>query len=70
MQINKHKAARLKKADNMKLVFSKTSELKGSHCTSMLKNEFNKNAKKYLTFSKVIAIYEGETKVLIIYNGG
>lgn len=67
MQINSHKAARLKKSDQMKLVFSKTSELHGSVCSTLTKKEFEKSSQDWLKHPKVIAIYEGLTKVLIIY---
>ena len=70
MQINQHAASRERKRDHMKLVLSKTTELSGSICSLMSKDEFNKHAKDFINHSKVIAIYEGETKVLIIYNGG
>ena len=69
MQIKKRERQRLIKTDSMELVFSRTSELSGSICIPLSKDEFNKHAKDFINHSKVIAIYEGETKVLIIYGG-
>ena len=70
MYINAHKAARIKRQDKMKLVCSKTTELSGSVCSLLSKQEFSKNAGQWLNHDKVIAIYEGTTQVLIIYKGG
>ena len=70
MYLNHHKASRERKRDRMKLVLSKTTELSGSICSLLDKNEFDKHAKDFINHDKVIAIYEGNTKVLIIYTGG
>ena len=69
MYLNHHKANRERKRDHMKLVLSKTTELSGSVCSLLGKDEFEKHSKDFINHSKVIAIYEGETKVLIIYGG-
>ena len=69
MQIKKRERQRLVKSDNMKLVLSKTTELHKSVCSLISKQEFEKYSYDYLRHQKVIAIYEGETKVLIIYGG-
>ena len=69
MLITHHAASRERKKDHMKLVLSKTTELSGSVCSLLNKDEFEKHSKDFINHSKVIAIYEGETKVLIIYGG-
>ncbi len=69
MYANSHKASRLKKKDRMKCVLSKSKVFDNSVCSILTKAEFDKDPESYITFDKTLAIYEGETKVLIIYKG-
>ncbi len=69
MYANSHKASRHKKKDRMKCVLSKSKVFDSSVCSILSKSEFEKNPESYIKFDKTLAIYEGLTKVLIIYKG-
>lgn len=68
MYVNQHKAARERKKDKMKLVLSRSKDLSGSVCSLLDKTEFEKYSIDFIEHDKVVAIYEGKTKVLVIYK--
>ncbi len=71
MQINHNAASRLKRSDKMHIVFNclPTSGGEGSISSVISRKDFEKDSRSYLQYAKTLAIYEGETKVLIIYGG-
>ncbi len=68
MQINHNAASRLKRSDKMHIVFNSGKSLEGSISSVISRKDFEKDSRSYLQHSKTLAIYEGETKVLIIYS--
>ncbi len=68
MYINAHKAARLRKKDKCKLVMSKTKHFDGLTMSVVSKKEFEKHAKDWLKHDNVMAIWEGESNIIIAYK--
>ena len=71
MQINQHAASRLKRSDKMHIVFRTDKQVEYVVRSAHSKCQVTDNdLNNYLHNSKTLEIWEGETKVLIIYNGG
>mgnify|MGYP000194343551 CR=1 FL=1 len=67
MQINKHKASRLKKKDKCKLVFSRTDKFNDLILSAVSKKEFAKCSEDFLNYKKTAAIWEGINYCIIAY---
>ncbi len=69
MQINAHEASRLKKKDKMSIVFQSGKEHVNAIMSVITRSEYDKYPQHYLNYEKTIEIWQGLTKVLIIYGG-
>ena len=69
MYLNHHKAARLKKSDRMHRVFHTDKQVNYVVRSDHTKSDFQKQINDYLKDKRTLEIWEGDTKVLIIYGG-